>query len=117
MLQAVGMEPHSSQGCRRGDPQPLDPLESLLPALSRDLLPVPVPRDTFGASTPLSPLRKGHSRPGTPVLSLAHRWGQPGPVTVATRHPPERGGGGLAAKAHKSQIVLPCHREGLAVVA
>lgn len=38
-------------------------------------------------------------------------------MTVATRHPPERGGGGLAAKAHKSQIVLPCHREGLAVVA
>lgn len=29
MQQAVGMEPHISQGCRRGDPQPLDPLESL----------------------------------------------------------------------------------------
>lgn len=39
------------------------------------------------------PLWKGHSRPGPPVLSLAHDWGQAGPVTVAARHPPERGGG------------------------
>lgn len=69
-----------------------------------------------GINTPES-LWKGHSRPGTSVLSLAHRWGQAGPVTVATRHPPQRGGGGLATKAHKSQIVLPCYHEGLAVVA
>lgn len=59
MLQEGETEPHISQRCRRGDPQPLDPLESLLPALSRDLLPVRVPWDTFRASAPLSPSGRG----------------------------------------------------------
>lgn len=59
MLQAAGMEPHISQGCWRGDPQPLDPLESQLPALSRDLLPVPVPWAAFRASRPRSPSGRG----------------------------------------------------------
>lgn len=62
----------SGDGATHLTGMPEDPLEPLLPALSRDLLAVPVPWATCRASTPLSPSGRGRAgreplSPGWPI--------------------------------------------------
>lgn len=86
MLQATGMEPHIGQGCQR-----IHWSHCFQPSAGTCWQCLSLGH-LQGINTP-EPLWKGQSRAGTPVPSLAHRWGQAGPCRWPPATPLSGAGG------------------------